>query len=154
MGQPYTPSTDLDTDVRPFCMLPGSVCTVSDGDPWHVFYRQQVRYRTDGSRMRHDFAQTHRDVGTGRWSTNTHAALIKGHSYSGSIVFSGNTHSCANQNQTKTTNSTVDTCSSPYQGTSRGGKWLLVSGHTFDQGANGTQDGACSGCIDWKWTVP
>lgn len=154
VGQPQIPSTRLDPDVRPFCLLPGSVCTFSDGDAWHVFYRQQVRYAVDGSSMRHDFAQTERDVGSGKWHTKTHAALIKGHSYSGTQVFSAYTHACADQSVTKTTNGKVSTCSSPYQGTSRGAKWLLVSGHTFDQSANGTTDGACHGCIDWKWSVP
>jgi len=53
------------------------------------------------------------------------------------------------------------TCESPFQSTSKGASWFLVSGHWIDvakdDGARDQSvrhDGECFGCIDWAWKVP
>lgn len=128
-----------------------SPATSSDawGPGWRVRYAQSVVYAT--TYMGHNYAKTERLEGGGGYGTHAHATLIKGHDYGGQQVFSSFTHSCASRTET---NVTAQTCRSPNQASSSGSKWLLVSGHWYDHGNDGTKDGSCSGCIDWKWTHP
>lgn len=117
---------------------------------WHVWFGQRVRWRNNSSEVRYDQGVTVRKEGAGAYKAHVHGTFIKGHAYDGDQVWSSFTNPCASV----TANHDVGTCASAYQKTSRGGRWLLVSGHWYDHGANGTRNAKCDGCIDWKFVVP
>lgn len=123
---------------------------------WVVQWKQVVRWYTNGTKMRHDSGQTTRLEGCDNYKARVHTTLIKGHDY---FVTPEWSHFGAKDNDACAStgwqlNKQARTCSSPYQNTSKGAKWLLVSGHDYDNRANSSVDGSCAGCIDWKWTVP
>lgn len=121
---------------------------------WTIEWANAAGYTTGwfGSKyVRHEYARTRRVSGpTGSYQAEAHATLIDGRYYGGTQVFNYFTHSCA---KAIVNNATAQTCSSPWQSSSSGRDWLIVSGHYFDIGINGI-DADCPGCIDWVYTTP
>lgn len=121
---------------------------------WTIEWANAAGYTTGwfGSKyVRHEFARTRKVSGpAGSYQAEAHAVLINGQYYSDPQVFSYVTHSCA---QAIVNNATAQTCSSPWQASSSGRQWFIISGHSFDIGINGT-DAQCPGCIDWVYTTP
>lgn len=126
--------------------------TVTIGS-WTIRYSNAASYGTGGGNkyVRHDFARTEKVAGSGSYQAEAHAALIKGTSYGGQVVFSYLSHPCA---ESIVNNATAQACTSPWQLSSTGQQWLIISGHYFDIGINGVRDSECSGCIDWVFTTP
>lgn len=120
---------------------------------WTIRYANGVGFGTGGGNkyFRHEFAKTEKLAGSGSYQSEAHASLIRGSSYGGENVFNMFTHPCA---QSIVNNGTAQTCTSPWQLSSAGQQWLIISGHYFDIGIDGTQDDTCPGCIDWVYTTP
>ena len=118
-----------------------------------IMYSNSAAYGTAGSNkyVRHNSARTEKTAGTGSYQAEAHGALIKGSSYSNPTVWDYISHPCA---QSIVNNAAAQTCVSPWQLSSTGQKWLVISGHYFDIGINGSQDSSCSGCIDFVYTTP
>lgn len=138
----------VEGDLRP-CIGPISVELSSGG--WRARHSIRVAWYSDSSKVRYDRARAQRLEGSGSYKTAAHATLIKGHSYSGTQVFSPYTHSCASDSNV---DATTTTCSSPWQATETGGRWFLTGGFTYDHGNDGSRDFPCDGCIDWQWVMP
>jgi hypothetical protein len=122
---------------------------------WTIEWANASGYTTGwfGSKyVRHEFARTRKVSGpSGSYQAEAHATLIDGPNYGGTQVFNYITHPCA---QSIVNNGTAQSCSSPWQSSSTGRQWYIVSGHYFDIGINGSQDAACPGCIDWVYVTP
>jgi len=121
---------------------------------WTIEWANAAGYTTGafGAKyVRHEHARTRKVSGpAGSYQAEAHATLIDGRYYGGTQVFNYFTHPCA---QAIVNNATAQTCSSPWQSSSSGRDWLIVSGHYFDIGLNGI-DADCPGCIDWVYTTP
>ena len=101
--------------------------------------------------VRYYYAHTKRLLGSGPYRAEAHATLIEGAEYEDEQVFSGYTHSCATVVQV---NGTAKTCASPHFDTSPGEEWRVISGHSYDQGNDGTVEHVIAGALDWVWTAP
>jgi len=121
---------------------------------WTIEWSNAAAYGTGGGNkyVQHYYAKTRKvSRPAGSYQAEVHATLIDGPSYGGTQVFSYFTHPCA---QAIVNNGTAQSCSSPWQLSSTGHQWFIISGHYFDIGINGSQDASCPGCIDWVYTTP
>ena len=51
-------------------------------------------------------------------------------------------------------NGEARTCTSPGFATEPGEEWLVISGHSYDHGNDGSVEEAITGQLDWVWTAP
>jgi hypothetical protein len=131
---------------------PGGI--TSDDDYWVIQWSMGWAWRSytgDSRGMRHRFARTIKKEGSGSYVAEAHAALVHGGSYTDEIVFSMDTDSCA---VSEVSNSSAGTCPSNWFDSHVGDNWIVVSGHYFDVGEDGSRDATCDGCLDRGFTMP
>lgn len=102
-------------------------------------------------RVRFYYAHTKRLSGSGPYWAEAHAVLIEGAAYDGNQVFNYKTDSCA---AVSAVNAMARTCGSPWFDTSPGDQWLVISGHSYDDGNDGSVEIVIAGERDWVWTAP
>lgn len=129
----------------------GSVSVVTED--WVIEYANGAAYGINGANkyVQHLLARTRKIAGIGPYQAEAHATLIKGNSYSVPPVFDQFIYPCAFQ---VVNDNTAQTCPSPWQPSTTGQQWFIISGHSFDIGGDGIKDTFCPGCIDFVFTTP
>ena len=125
--------------------------STENGSGWVVRFENSISSNVGPAEwVRYDYAYTRRLSGSGDYKAHAHAALIEGDSYEGEQVFSAFTHSCATKTKV---NRQAKTCRSPNYDTEPGDEWLVISGHTYDDGNDGEIEASIAGELDWVWTA-
>lgn len=145
--------------------FPTAGADVAGEDPWGADVTIRWRWST---RLQYFNALTERAYGADDWFAEAHATFIDPPNncgsdddeclYGGDQVFSAFMDRCA----VRVRKGPGITCSSPVVKTKKGEVWLFVSGHGYDDKADGgpvdygnaTYDQRCDGCIDTRWAMP
>lgn len=111
-------------------------------------FRNKASYTS--TRFWHSLGSTAKTQGCGNYRASVHVSLYKGNQRD-TASFDAYTHSCANVSRV---NATAITCDSPRMKSGRGTIWQVLSGHTYDIWNNGTRNGVCDGCLDFRFVHP